>query len=102
MRTIVIAAVLTLPALARADAPLKGDVLVQDDATFYVEPSDGAATIQLAKLDTSSTPVIVGRAVPMHVLGRRGDFIEVEPATDGQCTGETLVAGWVAGSTSMK
>ena len=96
MRSLVIATALAIPALARADAALKGDVLVSDDATFYAEPADDAATMQLAKLDASSPAAVVGRAVPMHVVGRHGDFIEVEQTADGQCTGETFVAGPVA------
>jgi hypothetical protein len=96
MRAWIVIALLSSSAIARAGAPLKGDVLVWDNATLYAEPADGAAKIQLAKLDPSSFPAIVGRAFPMHVIGRDDDFIEVEPVTDGQCTGETLVADEVA------
>ncbi|HEV7557499.1 MAG TPA: hypothetical protein VGO00_18675 [Kofleriaceae bacterium] len=63
--------------------PLRGNVLVWHDAAFYVEPSDAATTVHVATLTARKD--LAGHVVPMHVLGTRGAFVEVEP-TDVDCT----------------
>jgi hypothetical protein len=71
------------PGAADAEA-LRGNVLVWHDAAFYVEPSDAAATVHVATL--AARKDLAGHVVPMHVLGTRNGFVEVEPATDIDCT----------------
>ncbi len=92
MRAWIVTGIVLSSAIARAGGALKGDVLVWDDATFYAEPSDDAATMKLARLDHSSKEAIVGHVIAMHVVGRHGEYVEVEPVADGQCTGTALEA----------
>ena len=70
------------PGAGDAEA-LRGNVLVWHDAAFYVEPSDAAATVHVATLTARKD--LAGHVVPMHVLGTRGAFVEVEPA-EADCT----------------
>jgi hypothetical protein len=87
---------LSSSAIARAGGALKGDVLVWNGATFYVEPADDAQKMQLQTFDRTKMEKLVGHVVPMHVVGRRGDFIEVEAVADGQCVGSSLGVDYVA------
>ena len=63
---------------------LHGNVLVWQDATFYVEPSDDAATLHAASL-AGARKDSPGAIVPMHVVGTTRDFVEVEPAAANDC-----------------
>ena len=65
-----------------SEEPLHGNVLVWHDAALYVDASDSANTVHVATLASRA----VGHAVPMHVVGTKGDFIEVELVDDGGCT----------------
>jgi len=58
---------------------LRGNVLVWHDAAFFVEPSESATSMHLAKLPSRRDSG--GHAVAMHVVGARGAFVEVEPAS---------------------
>jgi hypothetical protein len=63
--------------------PLRGNVLVWHDATFYTAPVDSASTLHVATLAARTA----GRVVPMHVVATRGAaFVEVEFADDAGCT----------------
>jgi hypothetical protein len=71
----------TEPTGAPAKSKLAGNVLVWIDAKLYVAPKDTAKSIQLANLDARKDRA--GHAIPMHVVGTKGDFVEIEsPARD--------------------
>lgn len=72
------------PAGASDTEALRGNVLVWQDATFYTEPSDTAATLHAASLATAhkDSP---GAVVPMHVISTTRDFVEVELAPSDDC-----------------
>jgi hypothetical protein len=95
MRGSIVVAVLSSSAIARTGGAIKGDVLVWDDATLYVEPADDAPSMQLVTFDRAATVKLVGHVVPMRVVGHHGDFLEVEAIADGQCVGSTLEADGV-------
>ena len=94
MRAWIVAGLLSSSVIARA-GELTGDVLVWDDATFYVE-ADDATHLTLMQFDRSKPEKLVGHVVPMKVVGHHGDFLEVEAIADGQCVGSTLEAQDVA------
>ena len=62
--------------------PLRGNVLVWHDATFYTAPVDSASTLHVATLPARTA----GRVVAMHVVAARGAFVEVDFADDAGCT----------------
>ena len=68
---------------------IAGSVLVWHDATFYTEPADAAATLKLGAL-AKPRKERVGRVLPMRVVSTKGAFVEVEPATELDCTWSRL------------
>ena len=64
---------------------LKGNVLVWIDATFYTEASDTATTLHAASLAAARKDAI-GEVVPMKIISVTKGFVEVEPATELDCT----------------
>jgi hypothetical protein len=68
---------------------LHGDVLVWQDATFYVEASDDATVLHVASL-ASARKDAPGAVVAMHVIGTTHDFVEVEASATGDCAGSKL------------
>jgi len=74
---------LCVPAYADTEA-LRGNVLVWQDATFYVEPTDDAATLHAASLAAAHADS-PGAVVPMHVVATTGDFVEVEAVAADDC-----------------
>jgi hypothetical protein len=72
------------PAGASDGEVLRGNVLVWQDAAFYVEPSDAATTLHAASLAgvRKDSP---GAVVPMHVVGTTRDFVEVEAVAGDDC-----------------
>jgi hypothetical protein len=67
------------PALAQGASdsePLRGNVLVWQDAAFYTDASEAAPMIHVATLAHRD----IGKVIPMHVLSIKGAFVEVEPA----------------------
>jgi hypothetical protein len=68
---------------------LRGNVLVWQDAMFYVEASDDAATLHVASL-AGAHKASPGGVVPMHVVGTTRDFVEVEASATGDCAGGKL------------
>src|SRR5262245_28147018 len=69
---------------------LSGNVLVWHDAALYTDASDAAQTVHVAKLDAARKDR-VGHVVPMHVLGTKGAFVEVEPFATRDCTWSQLM-----------
>jgi hypothetical protein len=66
---------------APLDEPLRGNVLVWHDATFYTDASDGAPAIHVAALPASVDRArALGRVVAMRVVATKGEYVEVEPA----------------------
>ncbi|MEP6859578.1 MAG: hypothetical protein ABJE66_03105 [Deltaproteobacteria bacterium] len=68
---------------------LRGNVLVWQDATFYVEGRDDAATLHVASL-AGARKDSPGVVIPMHVVATTHDFVEVEAAASGDCAGGKL------------
>lgn len=73
------------PAGASDGEVLRGNVLVWQDATFYVEPSDAAQTLHAASL-AGAHKDSPGAVVPMHVVATTREFVEVEAVTADDCT----------------
>ena len=77
------------PVGASETEALRGNVLVWQDATFYVEASDDAATLHVASL-AGARKDSPGAVVTMHVVGTTHDFVEVEASAKGDCAGGKL------------
>lgn len=65
-----------------SEEALRGNVLVWHDAALYVDANDTANTVHVAALASRA----VGHVMPMHVVGTKGDFVEVDLVDDGGCT----------------
>jgi hypothetical protein len=95
-------AILCAPCLAvAAPEPLNGDVLVWNDATYFVEPREGAISVKVGALGGAARADRVGAVTPMHVVAVTGDFVEVTPA-DSECVATHLVAGSLARLTPIQ
>ncbi|HUJ61141.1 MAG TPA: hypothetical protein VLX92_21705 [Kofleriaceae bacterium] len=77
------------PSGAAENEALRGNVLVWSDATFYTEPSDAGQALHVAKL-AATRKDSVGEVVPMHVVSAGKDFVEVELASERDCTWSRL------------
>jgi hypothetical protein len=77
------------PSGAADTEQLRGNVLVWTDATLYTEPTDTATTLHAASLPAARKDS-VGAVVPMHVVSIAKGFVEVEPATELDCTWSRL------------
>ncbi len=100
MRGVVIALVLVahLPA-ARADdvvdvpgldAPdLRGDALVWEDATFYLEPWEGGVNVRFSTFSRGRRDE-VGRTIPVRIVSSTRTFVEIEPSPAIGCGGRRL------------
>jgi len=87
MRLVALLVLVATPALAdhlETAVPaevLAGNVLVWQDATLYSDTTDAAQQLHIGAPGRH-----VGQVVPMHVLASHGDFVEVEPGDDAECT----------------
>jgi hypothetical protein len=101
MRGVLIALALVgwqLPA-ARADDELdvpgldapdpRGDALVWEDATFYLEPWEGGASVRFTTF-ASGRREEVGRAIPVRIVGATRAFVEIEPSAVVGCASRRL------------
>jgi hypothetical protein len=67
------------------DAPdLRGDALVWEDATFYLEPWDGGAQVRF-QTPSRGRRDDVGRTIPVRIVSSTRTFVEVEPAAALGC-----------------
>lgn len=82
LRTLVPVMLLAAPAFADNEPALKGNVLVWNDAAFYTDASDDAQVVHAASLERRD----VGNVIAMKVIAAKNGFVEVEPATDLDCT----------------
>lgn len=89
---------LSTPALAGTSQPsgasdtetLKGNVLVWNDTTFYTDASDDSTTVHAASL-AGARKDAVGEVVAMKIVSvTKSGFVEVEPATELDCTWSRL------------
>jgi hypothetical protein len=80
--SIAIVAALAVP--AAAETPLTGNVLVWADAPLYPDANASGPSVRVGTLDQGRTKD-VGYVVPMHVVGTKGDFVEVEPTAGVEC-----------------
>jgi len=80
--SIAIVAALAVPAVA--EPALTGNVLVWADSPLYLDANATGPSVRVGTLDLGREKD-VGYVVPMHVVGTKGDFIEIEPTTDVEC-----------------
>ncbi|HSK05865.1 MAG TPA: FKBP-type peptidyl-prolyl cis-trans isomerase [Kofleriaceae bacterium] len=67
------------------DAPdLRGDALVWEDATFYLEPWEGGAHVRFQTLSRGRRDD-VGRTIPVQIVSSTRTFVEVEPSATLGC-----------------
>jgi hypothetical protein len=72
------------------DAPdLRGDALVWEDATFYLEPWEGGATVRFATGGRSRHEE-VGRTVPVRIVSSTRTFVEIEASPVVGCANRRL------------
>jgi hypothetical protein len=72
------------------DAPdLRGDALVWEDATFYLEPWEGGATVRFTTF-ARGRAAEVGRAIPVRIVGATRTFVEIEPSPVLGCASRRL------------
>jgi hypothetical protein len=67
------------------DGDLRGDALVWEDATFYLEPWDGGLAVRLSPYGRPRAEM-VGNAVPVHITSTAmKQFVEIELAPRADC-----------------
>lgn len=72
------------------DAPdLRGDALVWEDATFYLEPWDGGAHVRFSTFGRGRREE-VGRTVPVRIVSATRTFVEIEPSPNVGCAARRL------------
>jgi len=68
------------------DGDLRGDALVWEDATFYLEPWEGGLAVRLSPYGRARAEM-VGNAVPVHITSTAmKQFVEIELAARSDCT----------------
>jgi hypothetical protein len=85
-----VAVMMLLAAPAAAEPKLAGNVLVWIDAPLRLDATEDSASIHLGQLEHGRDHA-ANYVVPMHVLGELGDFVEVEPTSDIECTWSKVV-----------
>ncbi|HWO26979.1 MAG TPA: FKBP-type peptidyl-prolyl cis-trans isomerase [Kofleriaceae bacterium] len=72
------------------DAPeLRGDALVWEDATFYLEPAESGASVRFATFGRGRREE-VGRVLPVRIVASTRTFVEIEPAAALGCAPRRL------------
>ncbi|MFT3696456.1 MAG: hypothetical protein QM831_25170 [Kofleriaceae bacterium] len=85
-RFLVLAMLIAVPASAEK---LSGNVLVWADAPLYLDAKAGAASVVIGGFEKPGRRA--SYVIPMHVVGESGDFVEVEPTKDFDCTWAKVV-----------
>jgi hypothetical protein len=72
------------------DAPdLRGDALVWEDATFYLEPWESGASVRFSTFGRGRREE-VGRTVPVRIVASTRTFVEIEPSPVLGCANRRL------------
>jgi hypothetical protein len=99
MRVLMVVALICAPLVARADeeldipgldaTDLRGDALIWEDATIYLEPWESGSTVKFGVISRRRDEV--GRAMPVRIVdSTMKNFVEIAPVNRGDCSWRRL------------